>query len=87
MFKIKNFNDIKEQVKATDITTYYTMEMVGKLMARRDQLKIGIDELSVMSGVSASLINLIEDGEALPTLEAVIKLAHALKLNMKLENQ
>jgi len=84
---MNNFNDIRKETEEEDVALFYTIEMVGKLIAKRDREKLSNEVLANMSGVSQDTIFRIEEGLDTPDFETLCKLAKALKMNITLTEE
>jgi len=79
---MNNFNDIRKETEEDGVALFYTIEMVGQLIAKRDRENLSNEALANMSGVSQDIIFRIEEGLDTPDFETLCKLAKAL--NMKI---
>ncbi len=57
--------------------------VIDKIRTIRKQKKISILKLSVDSGISRSHLFYIESKKAIPSLETLAKIAHAMNLQLK----
>jgi transcriptional regulator with XRE-family HTH domain len=81
---MKEFNDLRKELKENDIVSYTILELVGKLMAYRNQQKISQRELSEKTGVAQKTISRIENGVDLPSIETIIRLADGIGYELSL---
>ncbi|MFK7678770.1 helix-turn-helix domain-containing protein [Bacillus sp. Wb] len=58
---MKNFDDIRNELKENDNATYIALEIVGSIMAARDRKEMSQRELSRISGVPQKTISRIEE--------------------------
>ncbi len=85
---MNNFDDLRNEQRNEDPSLFFTLEIVGGLMAAKDRKGISQRELSRLSGVAQKTISRIENGIDVPTLETLGKLANALGMSIVLvENQ
>ena len=81
---VKTFNDLRNELIQQDPIDYFKMEIVGKLMAKRDQKRLSQRELSKITGVPQKTISRIENGKDIPKLNTLLILASALDLELKI---
>lgn len=79
---MKNFDDMKNELSNENPSLAFTMEIVGKLMAKRDAMNMSQRQLSEKSGVAQKTISRIENGLDIPTIETLGKLANALGMKI-----
>lgn len=79
---MKNFDDVRNELKSENPSLFFTLEITGKIMATKDRKGISQRKLSELSGVAQKTISRIENGIDVPTLETLGKLAHALGLKI-----
>ena len=86
-FSMKNFDDIRKELKEEDEALFHTLELVGNIMAIREEKGISQRQLSTLSGVAQKTISRIESGIDVPNFTTLIKLANGLgyTLDVKLE--
>lgn len=84
---MNNFNDIRKETEEEDVTLFYTIEMVGQLIAKRDRENLSNEALANISGVSQDTIFRIEEGLDTPDFVTLCKLAKALKMNITLTDE
>jgi len=84
---MKNFDDLRNELKEEDEALYHTLELVGKLMVIRDRKGLSQRQLSTLSGVAQKTISRMESGIDVPNFTTLIKLANGLgyTLEVKLE--
>lgn len=85
MSKIKTFNDIRDDLFGTDPYRAYTLETVGKIIAYRDRLGWSQQELAVRAHLPVEVVNEIENGEYLPSIEVINRLMQAVGFEWTLE--
>ena len=82
---MKNFDDVRNELKENNAPLFYTLEIIGELMAVRTRKEMSQRELSRLSGVPQKTISRIESGlEPSPKIETLGKLASALKMRIVL---
>ncbi|RYI30561.1 XRE family transcriptional regulator [Bacillus infantis] len=81
---MNNFDDVRNDLKNENPSLFFTLEIVGELMAAKDRKGISQRELSRLSGVAQKTISRIENGIDVPTLETLGKLANALGMSVVL---
>ncbi|PLR72270.1 helix-turn-helix domain-containing protein [Bacillus sp. UMB0728] len=85
---MNNFDDVRNDLKNENPSLFFTLEIVGELMAAKDRKGISQRELSRLSGVAQKTISRMENGIDVPTLETLGKLANALGMSIVLvDNQ
>lgn len=84
---MKKFNDERKELKELSPGVFYTLEIVGKLMAVRTKKNISQRKLSELSGVPQKTISRIESGIDSPKLETIGKLAAALQMEIILVSE
>lgn len=77
---MKSFDDLRSELAQKNPELFIAMEIVGKIMAARDRLKISQRKLSELSGIPQKTISRIENGIDIPKLSTLIKLTTALGL-------
>ncbi|UUV46887.1 helix-turn-helix transcriptional regulator [Bacillus phage vB_BanS-Thrax4] len=79
---MKNFNDIRSELKDENPSLFFTLEIMGKMMAIRTKKGISQRELSKLSGVPQKTISRLENGLDYPRLDTLGKLAYALGMKI-----
>ena len=79
---MKGFDDTRKELLDENPSLAFTLEMVGKIMAKRDVLGLSQKALSEKSGVAQKTISRIENGKDVPTLDTLGKLAYALGMKI-----
>ncbi|WP_137743319.1 helix-turn-helix domain-containing protein [Robertmurraya siralis] len=79
---MKDFDDVRNELKEEDPSLFFILEITGKLLAARQRKEISQRELSRMTGVAQKTISRIESGIDVPTIETLGKLAHALGMKI-----
>lgn len=83
---MKNFDDLRNEQKKEDPSLAFSLEIVGKLMAKRNRVGISQRKLAKISGVSQKTISRIENGIDIPTFYTLSKLAYALGMKISVED-
>ena len=79
---MRNFDDIRNELKNNSPEEFFTLEIMGNLMAKRDRLGMSQRELSEASGVAQKTISRLENGLDKPSIETLSKLAYALEMKI-----
>lgn len=79
-----NWADYKRQITALDQTEIEQLEIVAQLISRRKKLGITQYELAERSGLKQSAIARLEREGAVPRLDTLEKVSHALGLKIAL---
>ncbi|MFZ0443590.1 MAG: helix-turn-helix transcriptional regulator [Bacillus sp. (in: firmicutes)] len=79
-----NWADYKKQITALDQTEIEQLEIVAQLISRRKQLGLTQYELAERSGLKQSAIARLEREGAVPRLDTLKKVSHALGLKIML---
>lgn len=79
-----NWADYKKQITALDQTEVEQLEIVAQLISRRKKLGITQYELAERSGLKQSAIARLEREGAVPRLDTLEKVSHALGLKIAL---
>jgi transcriptional regulator with XRE-family HTH domain len=81
---MKNFDDLKNELKEQDEFEYFVLELAGKLKAARDRKGLSQRELSEITGTPQKTISRIENGKDVPQLQTLFRLFKVLDLELKI---
>lgn len=82
-----NWADYKKQITALNQTEIKQLEIVAQLISRRKQLGYTQNELAERSGLKQSAIARLEREGAVPRLDTLEKVSHALGLTIALTDE
>ncbi|MEK4688188.1 helix-turn-helix transcriptional regulator [Bacillus sp. FSL M8-0256] len=82
---MKTFNDLRNQQFQEDQDLFIALEIVGNIIAFREQKKLSQRELSRLSGVPQKTISRIENGHDIPKISTLYKLLKALDLEITIK--
>ena len=81
---MKNFDDLKDEMKEESPQDALSTQIIGQLMAKRDRLGYSQRKLAELSGVAQKTISRVENGIDSPSLGTLNRLAMALGFEIDL---